>query len=392
MGDSPSICSLICEFFINLALTLATEQIKPYRLYILERRPRYRKVQSDLDLFKELNSRVAKRLEELPKSRLNMVKFNLFFLPFLYFSFYGLALFFAENLLLFLLFYALIGLMAVVIFCELIHELCHNNVFKSKKLNSVAFKLFDLLGANSFIWRWRHLQSHHRYPNVKGWDTDVEQKGPIAIFPEEEVDSFKKYQNAYVFFLYPLFMLNWLLLRDFKDYFSSDRIVGKNLSIPRIEYVKLFIFKFLYLFMMVGIPWLSGSVTLFESILGLLVLTFAGSIVAMLVLLTPHANVENAFPEPGRDGDFENSWFMHQLSTTNDLSTSNWFTRNFMGNFNYHLSHHLFPHVSSVYAPEVTEEIRGFLQEHNLPYKSYPIGVSLIKHFQLIKRNALAMR
>ena len=100
------------------------------------------------------------------------------------------------------------GLMAVVIFCELIHELCHHNVFKSKKLNETAFLLFDFLGANSYIWRLRHLRSHHRYPNVQGWDTDIEQKGPIAVYHDEELSDFIKYQNIYVFFLYPLFMIH----------------------------------------------------------------------------------------------------------------------------------------------------------------------------------------
>ncbi len=354
--------------------------------------PRYTKHETHKNLFRELQGRVSRKLEELPGSRLNLVRFNVFFLPAVYFSFYFLALHFSGNIYLFLFFYALMGLMAVVIFCELIHELCHNNVFKSRKLNALAFHLFDLLGANSYIWKWRHINSHHRYPNVKGWDTDVEQKGPIAIFPDEEYSDFIKYQNVYVFFLYPLFMLNWLLVRDFRDYFASDRIVNQNLDIPRIEYVKLFFFKFLYFFIMVGIPSILGKVSLGQALLGLLVLTIAGSVLAMIVLLTPHVNMENDFPEPDENKMFEDSWFLHQLRTTNDIDNTNWFVRNFMGNFNYHLSHHLFPNVNAVYAPEVTAVIREFLEEKGLPYKSYSIKDSLVKHFQLIKSNALSMR
>lgn len=358
----------------------------------MEATPRYSKKTEHVVYLKELHNRVQKRLSKLPSSRTNMVKFNLFFLPSIYVTLYILALIFSANYLIFLALYALMGLMAVVIFCELIHELCHNNVFRSKKLNSVAFMLFDLLGANSYIWRLRHLRSHHRYPNVQGWDTDIEQKGPIAIYDDEGLHEFIKYQNIYVFFLYPLFMINWLLVRDFRDYFAKDRIANKRFDIPRIEYVKLFFFKFLYVFMIVVVPWLFGEVTLLESFFGLVVLTVSGSILALIVLLTPHVNEGNDFPVPNEVGEFENSWFMHQLRTTNDLTSSNWFVRNFMGNFNYHLSHHFFPNISAVYAPEVTEVIKEFLQEHNLPYKSYSIRVSLWKHFQLIRRNAMAMR
>ena len=354
--------------------------------------PRFSKKTEDVAFLKELHRRVQERLIDLPSSRLIMVKFNMFFLPAVYFSLYFLALKFSANYMLFLLLYAMMGLLVVVIFCELIHELCHNNIFKSKRLNETAFMLFDLLGANSYIWRLRHLRSHHRYPNVQGWDTDIEQKGPIAVYHDEELSEFIRYQNIYVFFLYPLFMINWLLIRDFRDYFAKDRIANKRFTIPRIEYFKLFFFKILYLFAMVGIPWLFGEVTLLQSFLALLVLTISGSLLAMIVLLTPHVNDGNDFPVPNEEGEFENSWFMHQLTTTNDLTASNWFVRNFMGNFNYHLSHHFFPNISAVYAPEVTEVIKQFLQEHNMPYKSYSIWVSLRKHFQLIRNNAMAMR
>jgi len=358
----------------------------------MEAPPRYRKNIEHVIYLKELHQRVRERLNQLPPSRMNMVKFNLFFLPAIYFSLYILALTYSANYLLFLLLYALMGLMTVVIFCELIHELCHNNVFRSKKLNSAAFMLFDLLGANSYIWRLRHLRSHHRYPNVQDWDTDIEQKGPIAVYHDEDLNEFIKYQNIYVFFLYPLFMINWLLVRDFRDYFAKDRIANKRFDIPRIEYFKLFFFKILYIFLMVGVPRIYGDVTLLESFFGLVVLTVSGSMLAMIVLLTPHVNEGNEFPVPNEAGEFENSWFMHQLNTTNDLTSSNWFTRYFMGNFNYHLIHHFFPNISAVYAPEVTEVIKEFLREHDLPYKAYSIRASLWKHFQLIRRNAMAMR
>ena len=121
-------------------------------------------------------------------------------------------------------------------------------------------------------------------------------------------------------------------------------------------------------------------------------LTLAGSVLAMIVLLTPHVNAENDFPVPDENRMLENSWFLHQLRTTNDIKNTNWFVRNFMGNFNYHLSHHLFPNISAVYAPEVTEVIREFLDENGLPYKSYSIKDSLAKHFQLIRSNASSMR
>ena len=83
-----------------------------------------------------------------------------------------------------------------------------------------------------------------------------------------------------------------------------------------------------------------------------------------------------------------NSWFMHQFLTINDVKTSNFITRQLMGNSNYHLVHHLFPTISSVYAPEVTEVIEAYAREHHIPYRSYSFREAFKMHYQLIRSNA----
>ncbi len=82
------------------------------------------------------------------------------------------------------------------------------------------------------------------------------------------------------------------------------------------------------------------------------------------------------------------SWFVQQLSCTTDLKEDNWFIRFFMGGFNYHIVHHLFPSVHHVYYPEVTKVIEKFAGENNLPYKKFPLITSLKNHYKLLKENA----
>lgn len=332
---------------------------------------------------------VLAEVATLPKSRMVVLKLKLFLYPLLFILIYILALKNADHTFIFLIGYILLGLLTVIMFIALIHELAHNSIFKTSKHNRMALYLFDLLGANSYIWRQRHIKLHHLYPNVNGWDADIEQKGPLTIFPNEQQHRNTRYQHKYVFFLYPLFMLNWLLIRDFKDFFSKDRIIKKVVDIPRIEFVKLVLFKSFYFFMIVALPVLLFHVPLWKALLGLLVLTMAGSLLAMVILLTPHVNVDNEFPRLETGNQLNTSWFRHQLQTANDISNYNWWTRNVMANFNFHLIHHLFPNISHVYAPEATEVLIQFCREHGLSYKSYPISRSLKKHYQLIKNNAI---
>lgn len=355
----------------------------------MEKKPKHLNGESDKKLLKALHKLVNEKVQQLPKSRLNSLKIKLFTFPAIYFGLYFAALTQSDRLWIFYLLYSLMGLMVVVIFCELIHELCHKNIFKKAKYNSLAFHLFDLLGANSYIWQQRHLRLHHLYPNVNGWDADVEQKGPVAIFPNESIQNMKKYQHLYIFMLYPLYMINWILVRDLRDYFSAKRVIKKAIEIPKIEYIKLILFKTLYIFTIVFVPWLFAEFSLTQALGGFIILTVSGSILAMIVLLTPHINSGNEFPLIDNHGKIHTSWFLHQLVSTNDIDNTNWFIRNVMGNFNYHLAHHLFPRISSVYAPEVTQVVKSFLLKHQLPYNSYPLRVSLRKHYQLIRNNAL---
>ena len=356
-------------------------------VYMKRMFPDHLNVAAHNQLMKELSERVRAKLATLPEQRIWSVQLKLVILPLAFFSLYVLALVQSIGVWLFMLLYVLMGVTIVLIFANLIHELCHDNVFRRKSYNEIAYHLFDLIGANSYIWKKRHLILHHKFPNVNDWDSDVEQSGPIIVFPSDEQKRYTRFQHIYFFALYPLFMLNWVLIRDFRDYFDSSRIVGRSFEIPTIEYVKLFFFKALNITMYILIPWLVFGYSFWMALAAFVLLTISGSLVAMLVLLTPHTNEGNAFPL-NEHGLIHQSWFSHQVEATNDVHTSNWFTRVIMGNFNYHLIHHLFPGISHVYTPEATAVMVEYFHENGIPYKSYSLWDAVKKHYQLIKKNA----
>ena len=66
-----------------------------------------------------------------------------------------------------------------------------------------------------------------------------------------------------------------------------------------------------------------------------------------------------------------------------------WFTRFFMGCFNYHVIHHLFPNVSHIYYPEINKILERYVAEYRLPYRKVPLLVSLKNHFRLLKENRM---
>jgi linoleoyl-CoA desaturase len=228
---------------------------------------------------------------------------------------------------------------------------------------------------------------HHNYPNLAGWDSDIEKSDFLKVHPKDKSRRGSPLKKLIVF-LYPLFVISWFLIRDFRDYFSRT-IVRKLGEIPFIEYCKLIFFKFLYLVLMIGLPIWVTPFSVVQVLLAWFVLMITTGFLGLMILLPPHVNTYNRFPEVDETAGVGHSWLFHQLVTTNDVSMHNWFSRYLMANFNYHLIHHLFPKLSHVYAHEATVVLRRYCIENKLPYRSLPLFTAIGAHFRLIFRNQI---
>lgn len=354
----------------------------------MENRIFYLKDEKDNQNYIELKKRVEKLLSELPSDRINQVRLRALLFPLIYFTLYFVAVYFYTNPFLYFLLYGCMGLVILLIFLNLIHDSVHETIFKKKWKNKAMLYVFDLLGANSFIWKKRHIVCHHRFQNVSGWDSDIEQSGIFKVFPHAPHNKFHAMQHKFVFVLYPFYLINWLFIRDFKDFFYKGQVVRKVISIPFLEYIKLFLFKAFYLFYIIYIPYLMG-IPLGVAIGAMVFMLVVAGVSALTVLLTAHVNTQSEFPQVNEKGVIPYSWLRHQFETTNDVAMDNWFSRNFLGNFNYHLAHHLFPRACYTYAPEITSVIKDFAREYKLNYRSLSLKDSLVLHYELIKQNGV---
>jgi linoleoyl-CoA desaturase len=348
-------------------------------------KPSFRKSKQDY-LFNELRKQVYTRINGVNYQR--KIYFKALLFPFLYFAVYVLMLMLGHNRLVLWSAYICMGILLLLNFLNNLHEAAHHCLFKNRKANDYYLFLFDLMGANSYIWKVRHTRLHHNYSNIKGWDTDIEQSPLARIFPDGKYFYIHRYQHIYLPLLYPLYLFNWLLIRDFKDFFSAERTVRKLLPvIPVSEYVKLFVFKTLFLFNLIILPKYILGVSWGTILTAFGLMIFTASVFSLIVLLSPHANIKNEFTLIDASGNMRYDWLRHHLHCTNDITHDNRFTRFFMGCFNYHVAHHLFPTIHHLYYPEVTEVIKDFTRQHQLPYKSYSLAESLSYHYRLLKKN-----
>ena len=355
-------------------------------------KPSYNKITEENKLFNELRKRVNDRVAQNPEDRDVYIKIKAVVLPLLYFGLYVFALLNVQNSSLYYLLFAFMGITLVLIYLNLIHEAAHNNIYKSKKLNSAVLKIFDLVGANSYIWKKRHIVSHHGYPNVDGWDTDIEQSGVLKIYPHIEATGIQKIQHRIFFLIYPLYLFNWMFIRDFRDFFQKDRVIAKSQGeIPVKEKVRMIAFKAFYFFYQIFIPVMLFDVAWQMAVGAWFLQVVVASVFALFVLLPLHPLPENEFPQIDENNGLPYSFLRHQFEVTNDLKENNWFVRHVLGNFNFHVAHHLFPNYSYVYYNEITDEIQQFAAEKGFNYKQFPMTVALRKHYELLESNAVSV-
>jgi len=353
------------------------------------KRPVYVKPGTD-DFFKKMRLEVNETvLKNSSLYVLNVVK-SLGLLA-VFFLFYVCILIFGNQTSLLFLFYILSGITMIVLFINAFHDAAHGALFKKPKHNEWFLYVLELFGSNHWLWMRRHISLHHAYPNVPDWDVDIKQSDIIRIFPNSPLFNYHKYQHIYMWFIYPLYSLNWLYIRDFKDFFGTKdnyvkRVVDK---IPRQEVYRMFAAKIINLTYLLFVPMMLLSQPWYIVLFAWLSMHLCGSAIGVVALVSTHVDEDAHFPNTDEDGNLSDTWVVHQMIVTKDFSTESKLANFLYGGFTHHVAHHLFPAVGHTYYPYITPIIKRYAAEYNLPYTSYPFYHAVRSHFRMLKNKGV---
>lgn len=281
-------------------------------------------------------------------------------------------LFRAETFAHLLMAYATIGAFTIFVALNLAHDAAHNTFAPSKKINNLLLYTFDMLGASGYMWRLKHVFSHHPHVNIPDMDGDIKQSKLVRIFPNARLLSIHRYQHFYMPVLYMFYTLIWLLIRDFNDYFNTDISGKQNVSHGKKEYIKLIAGKFCFFSRMLLLPYLLLPFSFGQVLIGFLCFHFVASLTVALPLVSAHVGEHAQYPEPNVDGLMPSSWVRHQLITTTDFATSSPIVTHLFGAFNHHVVHHLFPNICHIHYPRLTEILKQTCAEFDMPYAANP--------------------
>lgn len=280
--------------------------------------------------------------------------------------------------------YVILGVLTTGIFLNIVHDAAHNALFKKQLWNNCAFHFLEIFGTDSYIWKKRHIISHHSYPNITGKDFDIRQTNLIRILPNSQFLSHHSYQPYYAPLVYTLYTLNWFFHRDLVDAFVHN----KELKVGTGRKVKLIVHKIIYLFLFIVLPSLLTSLPIAVYIIGFFIMHITASLIGVMALTTAHVSHDSDFPEPDENGMMPDSWAMHQLRVTQDFAPDNKFITTWFGGFNLHIAHHLFPSIQHRHYNIITQIIKETAEDFGIEYKSKSLGEALWSHYLLLISNS----
>ena len=280
--------------------------------------------------------------------------------------------------------YLLGGLAQTFLLLNIAHDSNHNAISKRPIVNKTLNYIFDLCGISSYMWRILHHRGHHSCINLHGEDDAIEGRGLFRFTPHDRRTPMHRFQHIYALFLYALFSLEYVFVRDFQSFFFPGHDYIKRTAHPLREYLILFAGKAFYLTYMLVLPVLvmkesillvAGSFFLVHLVVGLSV---------VLVFQTTHV-IENTYFPLDR-GEFENGVY-HVFATTADYATENPLVGWLVGGLNHHVAHHLCPYVCHTHYAPLSRIIKETAEEFGVPYRQHPTMTRAIwHHLALLKQ------
>lgn len=338
--------------------------------------------------FKSLNNEVENLLGEkdflVKAKRLLWIKAILYILLFII-CYACLLLLKHENRLALIINYVLLGISGILLAFNVSHDACHGSFSKNKAVNYWLYHLtFNLQGTNAYLWKIRHVASHHVFPNVDGCDADIDNNPFIRLSVKHPLKKWHRFQHLYAFLVYSIYTLHWFLFKDLFYLFKKNVANLQNKKHRSGEKMLLFFWKLLYLFMMIIIPVFCGY-DLSNILVAFFIMHFCSSLFFIHVLIATHLSMETQFPVTDDNGILPGDYYTHQLATSLDYSPTSKLYNWFFGGFNAHAAHHLYHKLPHTAYPAISVLIKNKAKEFRIQYNELSMFNAICSHYRFLK-------
>lgn len=264
------------------------------------------------------------------------------------------------------------------------HDALHGAYSSNPRVNGVLGLAFETLGGNGYAWSLSHNGAHHSFPNISGYDEDVDVTPLLRLSPHSPHRPLHRFQHLFAFGLYAFATLNWALVRDYA-YFLRTAPRGRGRAPCARAWTRLAVGKVLFYGAM-ALPFLIVPEPPWRIALGLLTVHLTAGLIMGTVFQLAHA-VEGAHHVAASGaGCAKESWAAHQLRTTSNFARGNRWLAWYLGGLNYQVEHHLFPRVCHVHYAVISQIVEAAARRHGLPYNDIPtFGGALGSHYRTLQ-------
>lgn len=298
---------------------------------------------------------------------------------------FTILLLFPVHSLVFYTLWFVMGLGMAGVGMGVMHDGNHGSFSKFEFLNNLAGYSMFLLAGNVITWKIQHNMLHHTFTNVHGKDEDVDTGGLIRLHPEQRWKPIHRLQPLYAPILYGLLTLNWLLIKDFVQLhrYYREGMLQRAHTTYRKELIILIVSKIINYFIFIVVPFLVIDRQWYEILGGMLLMHFTAGVTLSFIFQMAHV-----MPHVEQISDISKKnkvWSVHQLQTTANFSRNNPLITWYLGGLNYQIEHHLFPHISHIHYPKISEIVKQTAEEFNIKYQEYSrFGEAIIEHFKYL--------
>lgn len=266
------------------------------------------------------------------------------------------------------------------------HDALHGAYSRRGWINSLVGHSFDILGASGYLWQFSHNRIHHTWTNVPGADEDIIVSPLLRLSPDAQHRPVHKAQHIFAWFLYGLITLNWVVYKDWMQYFTKSYGPFENIRHPKWRFVQLVFWKMVNIGWMVVLPLMFLPITLPQFLLGYLTVHFVGGFVLSIVFQLAHVVEFAEYPRVSDEGKLPYGFHEHQLRTTANFAVENKFLTWYVGGLNHQIEHHLFPRICSRHYQALGPIVKRVAEKHGVPYHVEPtFRAGIRSHYRRLK-------
>lgn len=270
---------------------------------------------------------------------------------------------------------------------NLFHDSIHGSVSNKSWVNkTMAYVTCSILGSSRYLWAYKHNFLHHSYPNILGFDDDLETRGAMRLSPAQAWSKQFRYQHIWGWIAYALSTLEWIFIKDFVHYFTLR--MNPYQRIPKFkpkENLEFWTAKAIWLSLFVATPlmvfpfWKVG--------VGLFLVYPATGLTLALIFQLAHVAPNCEFPVPvDEKGTMAQDYYWVQMASTTNFATENAFVNWFSGGLNFQIEHHLYPQVTHTHYPALAKIVSDLAHKHGIPYNSFKTyGEAFVAHCRQLR-------